>query len=73
MMWQLVGSAVPSLSSEFREVSQKFNQVLDGTSSAEELWKKCIAETDETVGMALGNLFVNEMFQGSSKQQVKGV
>ncbi|KAK3730118.1 hypothetical protein QZH41_013745 [Actinostola sp. cb2023] len=69
MVWQVVSSKVSMLSAEFREAHEKLDKVLDGTSTVEERWKTCIADTDETVGMALGNLFVNDKFQGSSKEK----
>jgi predicted metalloendopeptidase len=37
----------------------------------EDLWKSCISETDDAVGMALGNLFVKDKFEGSSREEVR--
>ncbi|XP_048580790.1 endothelin-converting enzyme 2 [Nematostella vectensis] len=69
MVWHVVEHFAPSLSSPFRDAHQALRQVLDGASKAEDLWARCISETDEAVGMALGKLFIKETFEGSSKTQ----
>ena len=70
MVWQVANRFAPQLSQDFRKESEKLKQVLQGISKSEDLWKKCITSTDDAIGMALGNLFVNETFQGSSKEIV---
>lgn len=70
LIWQVVHGKVSMLSAEFREASHQLSKILEGTTTVEDRWKTCISETDGTVGMALGNLFVKEKFQGSSKEQV---
>lgn len=71
MIWQIVSSSAPSLSRPFRDASHELHKVLDGTSQVEDLWKSCISETDDAVGMALGNLFVKDKFEGSSREEVR--
>ena len=70
MMWRVVASLAPSLSEEFRNAHEDLVKVLTGSKRPEDLWKRCMRETDEVIGMALGSLFIKKAFEGSSKQQV---
>ena len=60
----------PLLSKEFRNAHEELNKVLRGSKKSEDLWKRCIGEADEAIGMALGSLFIEKAFEGSSKQEV---
>ena len=60
----------PLLSKEFRDAHEELIKVLTGSKKAEDLWKRCIGETDDAIGMALGSLFIEKAFEGTSKQQV---
>ena len=71
MVWQVVFSLAPSLSDDFRNALEELNKVLTGASRSEDLWKRCIGETDGAIGMALGALYVKKTFEGTSKQQVR--
>ena len=70
MMWRVVASLAPSLSEEFRDAHEDLVKVLTGSKRSEDLWKRCMGETDGAIGMALGSLFIEKAFEGSSKQQV---
>lgn len=70
-MWRVVSSLAPSLSDEFRDAHEDLVKVLTGSKRSEDLWKRCMGETDGSIGMALGPLFIEQAFDGSSKQQVR--
>ena len=70
-MWQVIASLAPSLSEEFRNAHEDLVKVITGTKRSEDLWKRCMGETDDVIGMALGSLFIEKTFEGSSKQQVR--
>ena len=70
MVWRVVSSMAPLLSKEFRDAHEELNKVLRGSKKSEDLWKRCIGEADEAIGMALGSLFIEKAFEGSSKQEV---
>ena len=71
MMWRVVASFAPSLSEEFRNAHENLVKVLTGSKRSEDLWKRCMGDTDDAIGMALGSLFIEKAFEGSSKQQVR--
>ena len=71
MVWQVVYQWAPSLSTEFRRAHEKLNKVLTGVTEPEQRWKRCISDTDNAIGMAMGTLFVKSAFQGSTKDQVR--
>ncbi|KAJ7393277.1 Metalloendopeptidase [Desmophyllum pertusum] len=71
MMWRVVSSLAPLLSDEFRDAHEDLVKVLTGSKRSEDLWKRCMGETDGSIGMALGPLFIEQAFDGSSKQQVR--
>lgn len=71
MVWRVVSSMAPLLSKEFRDAHEELNKVLRGSKKSEDLWKRCIGEADEAIGMALGSLFIEKAFDGSSKQEVR--
>ncbi|KAL9971069.1 hypothetical protein ACROYT_G023554 [Oculina patagonica] len=69
MVWRVVASFAPSLSDDFRDAHEDLVKVLTGSKRSEDLWKRCMGETDGAIGMALGPLFIEKAFEGSSKQQ----
>lgn len=71
MIWRVVASLAPSLSEEFRNAHEDLVKVLTGSKRSEDLWKRCMGETDDVIGMALGSLFTEKVFEGSSKQEVR--
>ena len=70
MMWQVVSSMAPLLSKDFRDAYHKLLKVLTGSKKPEDLWKRCMRETNNAIGMALGALFIKQAFEESSKQEV---
>lgn len=70
-MWRVVAKHAPFLSKEFRDADEELTKVLTGAKKSEDLWKRCMGEADRAIGMALGALFIEEAFEGSSKELVK--
>jgi putative endopeptidase len=70
LRWKLLGSAAPSLSSKFVDEDFDFyGRTLQGTPQNLPRWKRCVASTDNALGMALGKIWLKEHFPPESKQR----
>ncbi|CAL8374741.1 unnamed protein product [Gadus morhua 'NCC'] len=68
MIWTLVQKGVASLDQRFENAQDKLLESLYGTKkSCTPRWQTCIGNTDDTMGFALGALFVKETFDRNSK------
>ncbi|CAL9684555.1 unnamed protein product [Knipowitschia caucasica] len=68
MLWTLVQKSVTSLDQRFENAQDKLLQSLYGTKkSCTPRWQTCIGYTDDTLGFALGSLFVKATFDKHSK------
>uniref|UniRef100_A0A3Q2XX52 endothelin-converting enzyme 1 n=1 Tax=Hippocampus comes TaxID=109280 RepID=A0A3Q2XX52_HIPCM len=68
MMWNLVQKSVSSLDQRFENAQDKLLESLYGTKkSCTPRWQTCIGNTDDTLGFALGALFVKATFDKRSK------
>ncbi|XP_068507427.1 endothelin-converting enzyme 2b isoform X2 [Syngnathus scovelli] len=68
MMWTLVQKSVSSLDQRFENAQDKLLESLYGTKkSCTPRWQTCIGNTDDTLGFALGALFVKATFDKHSK------
>lgn len=45
-------------------------KALIGAEGGEEQWRYCVTDTNTVLGMAVGAMFVREMFQGDAKAKV---
>ncbi len=71
LKWNLMSDAAPYLSSKFVAESFKFNgTVLAGKKQMKPRYKRVQASTDEALGEALGQLFVEKYFNSDSKARV---
>lgn len=71
LKWKLVAEAAPYLSSKFVNESFKFNgTVLSGKKQMKPRYKRIQATTDAVLGEALGQLYVEQYFNGDSKKRV---
>lgn len=69
MMWMLVWRSVASLDQRFENAQDKLLESLYGTKkSCTPRWQTCIGNTDDTLGFALGALFVKATFDKHSKE-----
>ncbi|PFX11525.1 Endothelin-converting enzyme 2, partial [Stylophora pistillata] len=69
LVWHVVDPLAPLLSEKFRDAHEDLIKVLTGSTRSEDLWKKCMGSTGGAIGMAVGKLFVEKVFDGTSKQQ----
>ena len=68
LRWHVLHSSAPMLSKPF--VDENFNfygKVLAGTTELEPRWKRCVRYTDNELGEALGQKYVEEAFGPESK------
>ncbi|KAJ6653843.1 hypothetical protein lerEdw1_008640 [Lerista edwardsae] len=69
MIWNLVQKTASSLDQRFETAQEKLVEILYGTKkSCTPRWQTCISNTDDTLGFALGALFVKATFDRHSKQ-----
>jgi putative endopeptidase len=71
LKWKLVAEAAPYLSSKFVNESFKFNgTILSGKKQMKPRYKRVQTATDEALGEALGQLYVEKYFNNASKVRV---
>ncbi|XP_036392017.1 endothelin-converting enzyme 2b isoform X2 [Megalops cyprinoides] len=74
MMWNLVQKGASSLDQRFENAQDKLLESLYGTKkSCTPRWQTCIGNTDDTLGFALGALFVKATFDKHSKDVAEGM
>ncbi|KAK6305014.1 hypothetical protein J4Q44_G00237940 [Coregonus suidteri] len=74
MIWNLVQKGVSSLDQRFENAQDKLLESLYGTKkSRTPRWQTCIDNTDDTLGFALGALFVKATFDKHSKKIAEGM
>lgn len=69
--WHIIKTMVPCLSEKFRKAQTGLTTALSGTQGKDEVWRYCISDTDNTVGFALGAMFVRNAFEGGSKEKAE--
>jgi putative endopeptidase len=67
--WHLLNSAAPWLSKPWVDGNFKFRQYLSGQAQNQDRWKRCVDETDGSLGEALGQKYVEVAFGADSKQR----
>jgi len=71
LKWKLISDAAPYLSSKFVNESFKFNgTVLSGKKQMKPRYKRVQGAVDETLGEALGKMYVDKYFDEYSKKKV---
>ncbi|XP_058890230.1 endothelin-converting enzyme 2-like isoform X1 [Acipenser ruthenus] len=74
MIWNLVQKTASSLDQRFENAQDKLLESLYGTKkSCTPRWQTCIGNTDDTLGFALGALFVKATFDKHSKEIAEGM
>ncbi len=69
LRWHLVNSAADTLSSAFVDADFEFyGGKLQGQQEMQPRWKRCVAATEDALGEAVGQLYVERQFAGSSKE-----
>jgi endothelin-converting enzyme/putative endopeptidase len=70
LRWQMVSANAPYLSSPFVKANFDFySHTLRGVEQLPPRWKKCVRLTDQQLGEALGQEFVNRAFSQETKQR----
>ncbi|MFL5479898.1 MAG: M13 family metallopeptidase [Gemmatimonadaceae bacterium] len=67
LRWRLVNSAAPSLSTPFVKENFEFNKLFTGATEISPRWKRCVNNTDNTLGELLGQEFVARKFSPAAK------
>ncbi|XP_016412994.1 endothelin-converting enzyme 2-like [Sinocyclocheilus rhinocerous] len=74
MIWNLVQKGASSLDQRFENAQDKLLESLYGTKkSCTPRWQTCIGNADDTLGFALGALFVKATFDKQSKEIAEGM
>jgi len=68
--WQMINFAAPWLSDPFVQARFAFDQALTGQKELPVRWKRCVDQTDASLGEALGQSFVDETFGVEGKQRM---
>ncbi len=74
LRWHLLHSEAPFLSKAFvDEDFHYFGQTLTGATELEARWKRCVKATDNDLGFALGQKYVEQAFPPDAKTRVLGM
>ena len=68
--WQMINFAAPWLSDPFVQARFHFRQTLFGQKELAVRWKRCVDQTNGSLGEALGQSFVDETFGVEGKQRM---
>jgi len=68
--WHLLNSAAPWLAKPFVDTNFKFQQALTGQAQIQDRWKRCVDSTDQALGEALGQKYVELTFGAEGKQRM---
>src|SRR5437016_5170467 len=68
--WHMLDAASPWLSKPFVDANFKMKQYLTGQAEIQERWKRCVNATDEALGEALGQKYVELTFGADGKQRM---
>jgi putative endopeptidase len=72
LKWQLLNSTASSLSAPFVEEDFAFNgKYLSGTTEMKPRWKRCVESTDQLLGEALGQKYVEKYFPPEAKSRMQ--
>ena len=68
--WRLLDGAAPWLSKPFVDTNFKMQQYLSGQAQIQDRWKRCVDATDNALGEALGQKYVEATFGADGKQRM---
>lgn len=72
-IWQSVRHGAPYLSDDFSDASFEFNKVMSGVQSQRPRWKRALGATEDVMGEAIGQLYVDQYFPESSKKYMENL
>ncbi|HEX8330818.1 MAG TPA: M13 family metallopeptidase [Hymenobacter sp.] len=67
MRWHLVRSVAPALPAAYADAAFRYNQAQTGAKQQATRWKRMQAATDQTLGEAFGQLYVEQAFPPEAK------
>jgi putative endopeptidase len=70
VQWHLLNSAAPWLSEPYVDANFKMTQYLTGQAEIQARWKRCVDATDNALGEALGQRYVEETFGADGKARM---
>jgi putative endopeptidase len=74
LRWHLLHAEAPLLAKPFLDENFIFfGQALTGTKELEPRWKRCVEATDDDLGFALGQKYVDQTFPPAAKARVLGM
>ena len=74
LRWHLLHSEAPLMAKPFLDENfHYFKQILTGTTELEPRWKRCVEATDDDLGFALGQKYVEQTFPPEAKTKVLGM
>jgi putative endopeptidase len=68
--WHLLSAASPWLSKPYVDANFKFRQALTGQAEIQPRWKRCVEATDNALGEALGQKYVDQTFGPEGKARM---
>jgi putative endopeptidase len=68
--WHLLNDAAPWLSKPYVDANFKMQQALTGQAEIKPRWKRCVSSTDNALGEALGQRYVELTFGAEGKQRM---
>ncbi|XP_031570959.1 endothelin-converting enzyme homolog isoform X2 [Actinia tenebrosa] len=71
LMWHVVVLNGAYLSQEYTKVFDEYRKSIMGTSGEDPRWQTCMSEVQKAFGMAVGLLFVDKKFSGTSKKSAE--
>ncbi|XP_036335141.1 neprilysin-3 isoform X3 [Rhagoletis pomonella] len=71
LVWQAVRTLTSCLSKPFRDAYKSVRKALMGSDGGEEIWRYCVADTNNVIGFAVGAIFVRQAFHGGSKPEAE--
>jgi len=67
-LWKYVSQAAPMLSDKFSDANFEFSKVMSGVEQQRPRWKRALSATENAMGEAVGQLYVEKYFPETSKQ-----
>ena len=70
VQWHMLNSAASWLSKPYVDAHFKYQQALTGQEEIQPRWKRCVEATDDALGEALGQRYVEQTFGAEGKQRM---
>ena len=71
MVWHVVRTTVPYLSSDFQRARQSANALLDGVTTMPDQWLTCVSTAESSLNLATGAMYVEKYFSPQDKRHVR--